>query len=118
MKLIRVRPKINWAAISGVDRNPELVQRYLYDMFYNITCITVYQSDTSQDMSTEYNTPNPQSHRTDTKYNTIPILLQVHFCKESHSPKYKHDEKLWKLWKVTRTNFVVGKHQSEKWTGA
>jgi len=35
------------------------------------------------------NTTHPpiQSHRTDTKYNTIPILIQVHFCEESHSPK-------------------------------
>jgi len=47
-------------------------------MFYTIASITVYQFDTSQDMSTEYNTPIPeQSQRTDTKYNTIPILIQV-----------------------------------------
>jgi len=47
-------------------------------MFYTITSITIYQSDTSQGMSTEYNTLTPvQSYRTDTKYNTIPILIQV-----------------------------------------
>jgi len=48
------------------------------DAIYTITSITVHQSDTSQDMSTEYNTPIlVQSHRTDTKYNIIPILIQV-----------------------------------------
>ena len=54
-----------------MGKNPESVQRYLHGMFYTITSITVYQSDISQDMSTEYNTPTPvQSHQTDTKYNT------------------------------------------------
>jgi len=43
-----------------VDRNPESVQRYLDEMFYTITSITIYQSNTSQDMSTEYNTPTPE----------------------------------------------------------
>jgi len=43
-----------------------------YDAIYTITSITVHQSDTSQDMSTEYNTPTPvQSHWTNIKYNTI-----------------------------------------------
>ena len=57
-------------------------------MFYIITSITLHRPDTSQDMSTEYNTPTPlQSHRTNTKYNIIPILIQVQFCEESHSPK-------------------------------
>jgi len=57
-------------------------------MFYIVASITVYQSNTSQDMSTEYNTPTPvQSHWTDTKYNTIPILIQVQLCEESYSPK-------------------------------
>ena len=71
-----------------MGRNPESVQRYLHEMFFTITSIAVYQSDTSQGMSTEYNTPTPvQSHWTDTKYNTILILIQVQFCEKSHSPK-------------------------------
>jgi len=40
-----------------VGRNPESLQRYLYELFYTITSITVYQFGSSQDMSAEYNTP-------------------------------------------------------------
>jgi len=59
-----------------------------YDVIYTITSITVFQSDTSQDMSTQDNTPTPiQSHWTDTKYNTMQNPIQAQFCEENHSPK-------------------------------
>ena len=41
---------------------------YKYSVIYIITSITVHQFDTSEDMSTDYDTPtHEQSHRIDTK---------------------------------------------------
>jgi len=49
-----------------------------YNIIYTTTSITVYQSNTSHEMSMKYNTPTPvQSRQTDTKYNIIPNQIQA-----------------------------------------
>jgi len=49
-----------------------------YDVIYTIISIIVHKCDTSHDMSIEYNTSTSiESHWTDTKYNTIPNLIQA-----------------------------------------